>query len=487
MSLEAILKLQQENNSDEAKIALEELLKNDPENLAYLRVLSLFEAQDDNFDKAIDLIKKAITICPFVVEFYTDLAKIYLDKGDYNQTILTCQNILKEHPQNYEAWLYFAVALKKIGRIDDSIEAYEKAININPAGYVVYHNLGSIYDNEKNNPQKAIEYYEKFLKYEPNNEYAKGCLSTLYLKIKDFKKGWSWFEYSKSKRKNILEKPNIINEKVFLKPLWNGEDISDKVIYVCSSGGFGDTFFFSRFLPLLKQKCKKVLFRPHKSTVELFKENSLRVVILDENDPDDESKFDCYVAMMNLPCYLGINSENDIPLKEGYLKANLEKSGLFKQKYFDNSYFKIGINWEGDTTNESTRKIPLNEFYPLFDLQSAKFYSLQVGQGIEQLDDAKQFDITNLGAIFNDFSDTAAAIENLDLVITNDTAVANLAGAMGKECWIVLPFVQDWRWTTDISRCIWYDSVKLFRQEYKDNWHGPFNQILNLLENKIIS
>lgn len=478
--INSILELEQKNKPFEAKKLCNEFLKNDPQNVCFLRLLGLFENRDKQFPEAIALIKRAIEVAP-CVELYTDLAKIYIDKEDFYNAIESCQEAIKMDSSDYDAWLYLAFSLKENNQIDDSIIAYQKALSLNPNSCCVYHNLGSIYDNFKNNPEKAIECYEKFLEYEPENEYAKGCLSTLYLKIKDFKKGWNYFEYSKNKRKNILEKASIPNSPTTTKPLWKGEDISEKTICVYSSGGQGDTIMFSRFLPLLKNKCAKILFRPHKSTINLFKENDLGIEILDENDREEEVEFDYYISLMNLPCHLEINSETDIPFAEGYLRAHPDKVKFYKEKYFNNKEFKIGIQWQGDTTNENTRKIPLKSFYPLFGMPNVKFYSVQVGEGIEQLAEATEYKIVDLGSTFKDFSDTAAAIENLDLLISNDTAVANLAGAMGKECWTVLPFVQDWRWSIDISYCPWYKSLKLFKQTCLDSWDEVFDEVYEAL------
>jgi len=118
-------------------------------------------------------------------------------------------------------------------------------------------------------------------------------------------------------------------------------------------------------------------------------------------------------------------------------------------------------------------------------LPQTKFYSLQKGDGIEQLEDSKDFDIVDLGSTFNDFSDTAAAIENLDLVICNDTSVAHLTGALNKPCWVLLPFTQDWRWSIDLTYCPWYKSIKLFKQNKADDWDELFSRVYEELKDYV--
>lgn len=470
----------------EVKSSFEDFLKNDPNNTELLRVLGLIESKEQNFSRAISLIKKAIDISP-CAELYSDLGKIYIDNEDFYSAIESCKESIKLDFNNYDAWFYLAFSLKANGQIDDALIAYQKALELKPGACSVYHNLGQIYDNIKNDPAKAIECYKKFLEYQPENEEAKGCIGVLNLKLKIYKEGWEFFEYDRNRRRTPLNKLPILNSIIQANPHWEGEDITDKTIYVYHNDGQGDTIMFARFISLLKNKCAKVLFRPHDSLSQLFKDNDLGVEILDENSDKSELKFDFCIPVMSLPYRLKMNSEKDIPLANGYIKANPQKVKNYHEKYFktNKNVFKIGIKWQGDTSRESTRKIMLKSFYKLFDLPNTKFYSIQTEGGIEQLAEATEYDIVDLGSTFKDFSDTAAAVENLDLVISNDTSMVHLAGALGKECWTLLPFVQDWRWSMDLSYCPWYKSVKLFKQKHLDNWDEVFEDVYETLEKRL--
>lgn len=404
-------------------------------------------------------------------------------KKDKNskETIELCKKLLEVEKDNYKLWIVLASELGKAGKTDEAIEAFKKAASINPDEYFIYKKLADIYYLIKNDPVLNIFYYEKFIKYEPDNTDAKACLGLSYLKLKNYKEGWGYFE-NRPHKKNAISKI----EQLFCnqKPVWQGEDAKNKTIFVYPEAGFGDTIMFARFLPKLKNICKKVLFEPESETYKLFKESDLGVDILKSKEISNYD-FDYHIPIMSLPCFLKINNEEDIPFKEGYLKANSQKVEQYKKKYFLNDTYKIGIFWHGHKTEDTTKPIKLKTFYKLFNLKNTKFYSLQKGYGIEQLQETKGYEIVDLGSTFKDFSDTAAAIENLDLVISIDTAVAHLAGAMGKPCWVLLPFVLDWRWGTDLNECYWYGSVKTFKQKEAGNWDEVMDMVDKELKQSI--
>lgn len=376
-----------------------------------------------------------------------------------------------------------ATALELSQQTDESIEAYKKVLELNSQEFWVYKKLADIYYFVKNMSDKTIYYYEKLLEYQPDNSDAKACLSLAYLKNKDYKKGWEFFEYRPYRENALLEKDSRMKNFISSKPFWNGENIQDKTIYVYSEAGFGDTIMFARYLPLLKQKCKNVLFEPEISNVNLFKDSDLGVEIIESKNRNSKKDYDVHTSIMSIPSLLKLWTEEDIPFFEGYLSSNAQKANLYKDKFFKNTDFKIGIKWHGKPDKQNLRAIPLNYFYKLFDLPNVKFYSFQKGAGIEQLEDAKQFNLTNLGETFADFADTAAAIANVDLMICNDTSVAHLAGALGKQCWVLLPYTQDWRWSVDLNCCTWYKNTKLFKQKTPGDWDEVFVRVYEELKN----
>ena len=168
---------------------------------------------------------------------------------------------------------------------------------------------------------------------------------------------------------------------------------------------------------------------------------------------------------------------------KGYLKAMPDKIQYFKEKFFNNDKFKIAIKWQGNTYYETDRVINVEAFEPLFNLKNVKIYSAQTFEGAEEFKKlSSNYDITDLSKSFKDFSYTAGALANIDLVICSDTSLAHLAGAMGKPCIVLLPYNYNWRWHMDLTHCDWYDSVKLFRLGKTETWNELMLKIIKNLK-----
>lgn len=414
------------------------------------------------------------------------LGFLKIQNNQFNDAILHLQRALSKYPYFFDAWFNLGLAYKNNNQFDDAIIAYEKALSIEPDNAFVYFNLANIFES-RNDTFKAIEYYEKAYEYskDKNDSDIHFFLGICYLKAKNFEKGLFHHEYRPSKHFATHCQALIYKEQMETKPLWMGEPITDKTLFVYYESALGDTLMYTRYLALIKDKCAKVLFKPQLCFVDFFKENNFGAEIIESKTLPENVVFDAHIPLMSIPFVLNLNTE-EIPLSEGYLKANIEKVKSYKEKYFNNNKFKIGIKWQGNMAYDWTRIIKFESFYKIFDLPGTQFYSVQKGEGIEELEKLPdKYNIIDLGITFNDFRDTAAALENLDLVICNDTSVAHLAGAMGKPCWILLPFVQNWRWHTDISYSPWYKSVKLFKQNEPDNWDEVLDRVYAELNNLI--
>lgn len=468
-----------------AKKLLCKVLEYNPKDAEILVLLGHLELRRRQFDNAIEFVKKAIEIKP-CVEFYIELVKVYIEMEDSYNAILVSKEAIQFDFDNYYGWFYLAYSLKMNNQCDDAIIAYKRALEIKPDSASVYHNIGNIYNNVKNDTLTTIAYYEEFIKYHPEDQEAKGALGTLYLKAKNYEKGWEYLEFCENKALAIRDRNAAKNSPTKLKPIWKGEDLTDKIIYVYYDGGIGDTIMFSRFLPILKKRCKKIILRVQSCLVQLFKDSNLISDVFGDEQDESLLKFDYHIPIMSIPHKLKIHSEADIPFVEGYLKADEKKVEDYRKKYFDNDKFKIGIKWEGNTFYNQVRHLKLEVFNKLLDIPNIKLYSLQKGPGIEQLLGCEGNSIVDLGSVFEDFSDTAAAVENLDLVISIDTSVAHLAGGLNKQCWIMLPFAQDWRWSTDLSHCPWYNSVRFFKQKSLGDWGSVIAEVHRELLQKFV-
>ena len=467
-------------------------LKNDfnenPENIFILNQLWALEAVMGKYEDAAEHIKFLVSNAP-TPALYSTLGEINIRMQNYEAAIEYCKKALELEENRFNSLFLLAYAYKKLNRFEESTETYKKALKIKPNSPEIYHNLGNLYNLCKNDPLSAIYCYKKFLRYKTDSIAAKSSLGVLYLKVKKYKKGWEYYNYSNLQAMTFCN--HSLKDILPLEKFWTGDDIKDKTLFVYFNGGLGDTIMFARFLPLLKTKCKTLIFASQESLIDLLKNSDFvaehDIEILDKDFDKNELKFDYYLPMMSVAYRLEMNSEKDFPSPQGYLQANKQKSQEYKEKYFDNNKLKIGIKWQGNMRYAHERHFDIEEYYKLLWTENTQFYSLQNGEGIEQLKKIKGYNLIDLGSTFNDFTDTAAAIENLDLVISNDTSVAHLAGALGKECWVLLPFIQEWRWSIDLSYCPWYNSVKLFKQSTPDDWDGVFEDVKKCLNEKLLN
>lgn len=413
------------------------------------------------------------------------LGYLKIQNEQFNESIIYLEKALILYPDFFEAWFNLGLAYKNINELDTSIEAYKKALSFEPDNSVVCFNLANVFET-KNETFKAIEYYEKALEYSKDKDDSgiHYFLGICYLKAKNFEKGLIHHEYRSSKY-FTTHCQSLVYQDINTKPFWNGNPMKNKTLFVYYESALGDTIMYARYLDLVKDKFKKVLFKSQLPLIDFFKENNFGAEIIESRTLPENVIFDVHIPLMSIPYVLKLNTEEQIPLREGYLKANQEKVKNFKDKYFNNDKFKIGIKWKGNNAYDSNRIITIESFFKLFELPNTQFYSVQKDEGIEELEKIPpKYNIIDLNETLNDFTDTAAALENMDLIICNDTSVAHLAGAMRKPCWIMLPYLQNWRWHTDISYSPWYKSVKLFKQNEPGNWHEVFDRAYMELKNK---
>ena len=312
------------------------------------------------------------------------------------------------------------------------------------------------------------------------------------MQTKDYENGLKSFESRLCRHSAIVSQektyPNLMKEK----PLWDGEDLKDKVLYTYYEAGFGDIIMLYRFMPELTSMCKKVIFKPQKELAPLFRENSYGAEIMEMYDFEKYLDFDYHIPFLSIPYVLGKKGEDVfVHHNDGYIKANPAKVNYYKEKYFNNDKFKVGIKWQGNTFYDKERVLKVEDFFNLFELENTQFYSCQTFEGSDEFEKIKnKYNVIDLGSTFTNFSDTAGAVENMDLVICNDTSFAHLAGAMKKPCWILLPYIYNWRWHMDLNQCDWYDSVKLYRQPDHGDWKSVFSDVerdlKQLLTSKII-
>ena len=468
----------QQGMLDDAEPLYQEALKLEPKNAEVYNLLGVLFLQKGDIDSALEYILKAIDIAPSEY-FYETLFQTLIRKEDYKKITEYTKTIMELYPKNFSLLFDLAYAYKSLKQNNDALKYYEKALHINPMSYEGWSNVANIYSMEART-NDAVSAMNVCYQLRPNDDDTAYYLAIDYFRTKNYKKGFPLFERRLSKKVAFVSQNKTLPDKVREDNFWMGEKIKDKNILIYYEAGFGDAIMYARYLPLVAQRCNKLTLMCHKGLKDLFELNKKHLgidEIVDSFIPNAPIDVDIHASLLSLPYLLGLKDDDVFVSPEGYIIADKNMTEEYKQKYFDNNKIKIGIKWQGNTTFDKDRVIPAELFNQLIEQPNTQFYSMQTFEGAENIDKLNK-SVIDIGKDLTDFSQTASALKNLDLVICNDTSLAHLAGAMRIPCWIMLPYDVNWRWHTDLSKCDWYESVKLFRQKSIDDWQSVFDQIL---------
>ena len=461
---------------DDAESLYREALKLDTENAEAYNLMGVLKLQKGEPKLAVDYILKAISIKQSEY-FYETLFQAYIRCGDY-EGIVEKEDVVKTlYPNNFLLLFDLAFAFKTVHNNKKALKYYEKALHINPMSYDGWSNVSNIY-GEEGRSKDAVSAMEICYKLRPKDDETAFFLAKDYFKANMYEKGFPLFEHRLSKKIAFMSQNKTLPNKIREDNFWQGGKIKNKNILVYYEAGYGDAIMYARYLPLLAKKCKKLTYICHKELEPLFKLNEhlgidkLAYTFIH----DEELDVDLHVSLLSLPYLLGLKGEDIFAYREGYIVPDMDMVEEYRKKYFDTEKIKIGIKWRGNATFDKDRVIPAELFNQLTKVENTQFYSFQTFEGSEDV--SKLDNVIDIGKDLIDFSQTAAALRNLDLVICNDTSLVHLAGAMRIPCWVMLPYNVDWRWGDDISKCRWYESVKLLRQRTFGNWQSVFDKVL---------
>jgi hypothetical protein len=315
----------------------------------------------------------------------------------------------------------------------------------------------------------------------PQSHFELGCR---LLAVGQFQEGWRDFEwrvrYAKDHYEGLLQRRNIPARI----PHWNGEPLSERAIVLMAEQGYGDSIQFVRYATQLARAGARVHVACPPALVRLFR--TVEGVIDVFSTCSENEYFDYRCWLMSLPRLLGTDLES-IPGSVPYVAANAKDIERWKVRLRQISGFKVGLVWAGGLRTEHEarrtgrrRDIPLKAFAPLATFPDIQLISLQKRDGFSTAiatDELQKVPMIDVTAELADFADTAALIENLDLVISADTAVAHLAGALGKPIWMLSRFEGNWRWMAPRTDSPWYPTMRIFWQERPGDWSGPIGQV----------
>lgn len=427
-----------------------------------LRALHRFEA-------ALGYANQALRLDPHNDVLLFNQANILLDLKYYHSAINSYHLALKIVPNDLETLSNRALALRALGRNEEALASYNQALLIDSNNSeVLLNRSGVLYDLLRY--QEVIRDLCASIKSNQRNIQSYVNLALCYLLLGDFVEGFKIYEW----REDLPEVVNLWPK--FPGKRWFGQcDIRGKTILVHIEQGMGDIIQFCRYIFILKERGAHILFLVPTVLVSLLQDLPVDQLV---TSTENLSEFDYYIPIMSLAFALGTNL-NNIPNTIPYLQSKPVLVNKWKEKLNFPNKIKIGITWSGSATfkGDVHRSIPLHQFYKL---QSPDIIFVCLQKEIRLKDQyalAQRGDIIFVGDDLTDFSDTAAIIESMDLIISVDTAIAHLAGAMGKPVWILLPYNPDWRWLLEREETPWYPTARLFRQNNVNDWNSVLDKV----------
>lgn len=441
-------------------------------------ILICFSLNASNLTQKIEAYKQTIAANPASLETYPQLIETLKQNNQYHEAIHYAQILCAKEPQSIKHPFDLGCLLIAVGQVQQAVAEFNKILAVSRQSSVLY-NIGYAY-KMADNIDAALDYYQQALAVKPDNDTTIFAVSRAYLHKGDFINGWINSErYLKSSGKYAESVRTFITTN----------KLAGKHIVCIPEGGLGDTLQFIRYAQEFKNRGARVTAVVQKPLVPLISLCPFIDAVIPIGSP--RPTCDGVITYMSAPPAFN-SDETTLPKTIPYLFADKELIKIWQKRLENEMNYKVGICWQADVYNDSSRLpvarrgIPLNYFFQLADTTRVQFYSLQMFDGVEQLKNIPaDFPVTVFNEDFDkkhgSFMDTAAVIMNLDLVITVDTAIAHLAGGLGKPVWLLLPYATDWRWISHRTDSPWYPTMRIFKQPKPFDWQSVIDQVKRAL------
>ena len=467
--------LQRQGHLDEAIESYKRALTIDPKSAEAHTNLGVALQETGHLDGAEASHRTALAIRPRYVDAQVNLGAVLEKQGRHQDAENAYMTALEWDPGRADAAFNFGNVLASQGSTAAAIDAYQKALAIDPAYTDALNNLGTAL-KDMGRPEQALSAYQRVFAIDPVNPKAHWNNSLALLLLGNFQRGWEGYEW----RWKTEDFSTSLRE--FRKPQWKGESLEGKAILLHAEQGLGDTIQFIRYAPLVKRRGGKVIVEcqaPLQRLLSSIPEID-HLIVRGEAWPE----FDFQLPLMSLPRVFETDLQS-IPNEVPYLGA----PEISAPELGPGNGLRVGLVWSGSRQhkNDRNRSIPLGMFERLMSLEGVRFFSIQVDLRAEDAPTLSRFDrIVDLRECLTDFSITAAVIKKLDLVISVDTAVVHLAGALSRPVWTLLPFAPDWRWLLGRSDSPWYPTMRLFRQPSPGDWASVFAEVQAALQGELL-
>lgn len=456
-----------------AQFLFERILQMAPDEPGALNGLGVIAFRAGRLDEAEQFHRRAISLFPDNPAFHNNLNLVYCRQGRAAEAVECCRRALALNSQAFELHNNLGIALKQCGQFEPAEASFRRALALKPDYGEAHYNLANTLVQLRHLDEAGNE-FGRALELAPADAETRYNRALLRLLLGDFAEGWQELEWRWGL--SGFSRPNVA------QPQWQGQPLAGRTILLVGEQGLGDIIQMIRFARIVKQSAAAVLVQCRPALRPLLQTASGIDRFVNPGEANRES-FDFYVPLLTLPGVLGTTLET-IPADVPYLFAESGRVNHWRQTLARPTEFKVGIAWQGQPTYvlDAFRSISLSAFAPLAACPGVKLFSLQKGYGSEQLvAHGESLRIVDLGTSLDEqggaFVDTAAVMMSLDLVITSDTAIAHLAGALGVPVWVALPFVPDWRWLLDRDDSPWYPTMRLFRQPRFGDWAAVFTRM----------
>jgi tetratricopeptide (TPR) repeat protein len=497
---------------DQAISSYQKALALNPNNSDTLFNMSLVYLAQGNYTEAANTLKQVLTIKPNDASAQHLCGEIYKELKRYTDAIPYFDEAIRLNQRNEEAlfgrglsylalkqfelaradflaatkikpsysnaFINLGIAQRYLGKLDDALDAFNQALRLNKENPETLNNKGLLLVDMQRFDE-ALACYQQALKLAPDFDEVNWNQSHLYLLLGDYKQGLPLYEY----RWKSVQKASYRNLN---KPLWLGEEsIASKTLLIYPEQGLGDFIQCFRYVAEAEKLGAKVILEVPPSLMTLVAEMDVGFQLVKPGDM--VRNYDYHCPIMSLP--LAFKTDLDtVPNNIPYLKPNPAKVDQW-QSLLNPKVFNIGLVWSGASghQHDHLRTIALEKLKPILTLP-VEFHAIQKEiretdqQALEQMENLKVYQ-----SLLSDFSETAALISQMDLVVTVDTSVAHLAGALGKECWLLLPYAPDFRWLLDRLDTPWYPTMKLYRQPIFNDWDSVVERVKQQLSLKIQS
>jgi tetratricopeptide (TPR) repeat protein len=457
--------LQDLGRLDEAVASYHEALALRPDAVEILDNLGGALLAQGQLETAVACYERAITLRPDRIESQIGLGVVLREQGHLEDAVARYQEALALAPDHPETLGNLGTVLVDLGRSEEAVAHHERALAVRPDSAEAHNNLGVAIERQGRQID-ALACYGRALALRPDYAEAHFNRAHALLITGQFEEGWEEYEWRFAVARY---------DRKFDRPAWSGEALTGQTILIHAEQGFGDTLQFLRYIPLLAERGGRIVLEVPGPLVRLARSVAGASEVLAAGDPLPE--FDCHCSLLSLPRVFNTDLAT-IPGTVPYLRAPHAALAAWAEQVAIAERLKVGLVWAGNVVGAIDRRpIDLRLLEPLWKVAGVSWFSLQVGDRASDLLLLDGVRIADLSPWLTDFAETAAVMAYLDLVITIDTAVAHLAGALGRPTWVMLPYAPDWRWFVDRADSPWYPTARLFRQRKDGDWPSVTREV----------